>query len=471
MKTLEELRARHAEIVERSEELNEEFRDAELPETEQAEWDTLDTEREQIETSIARIEKRQEAMKATDVRSTESGDKRKPAGTRKVAPKKEPEFRSLDEIRNDSFSGNDYVQQVKDEARAIAEKLRVPRSLNQDAARERLMTLLEERDNKTGDFAQRIIGTSSELYERAFGKAMLSQSMLTLDADEQRALAVGANGTGGFAVPAQLDPTVILTDSLGVSPIREKARVETITGNKWQGIMSAGVTVSRSAEAEEAGDDSPTLTQPEVQPTRVDGFVPFSYEIDTDWNGLRGEVVRMLGRAKTKEENASFTTGVGTTVFPQGLLVGATTTISTGGAFAAAHVYALEQALPAEFRDGASWLANHTVYNTIRQFGTTDGANLWERIGAGMPPELLGYPAYENSYMTADIATATGKLMLYGNLFEAYIIVDRAGMDIELIPNLFGANGRPTGQRGIFAVWRNGAKVLNPNAVRVLVKS
>jgi predicted phage gp36 major capsid-like protein len=42
-------------------------------------------------------------------------------------------------------------------------------------------------------------------------------------------------------------------------------------------------------------------------------------------------------------------------------------------------------------------------------------------------------------------------------------------MDVELVPHLFGTNRRPTGQRGIFAMWRNNSAVLVPAAFRRLV--
>jgi predicted phage gp36 major capsid-like protein len=42
-------------------------------------------------------------------------------------------------------------------------------------------------------------------------------------------------------------------------------------------------------------------------------------------------------------------------------------------------------------------------------------------------------------------------------------------MSVELIPHLFHtSNNRPSGQRGLYAVWRNGSKVLDPNAFRLL---
>jgi predicted phage gp36 major capsid-like protein len=48
-------------------------------------------------------------------------------------------------------------------------------------------------------------------------------------------------------------------------------------------------------------------------------------------------------------------------------------------------------------------------------------------------------------------------------------IIDRVGMTVELVPQLFGAtSGRPTGQRGLYAYWRNGSKVIDPVGFRAL---
>ena len=44
-------------------------------------------------------------------------------------------------------------------------------------------------------------------------------------------------------------------------------------------------------------------------------------------------------------------------------------------------------------------------------------------------------------------------------------------MMVDVVPHLFGANRRPTGQRGLYAMWRNNSKVLVDNAFRVLHKA
>jgi len=41
-------------------------------------------------------------------------------------------------------------------------------------------------------------------------------------------------------------------------------------------------------------------------------------------------------------------------------------------------------------------------------------------------------------------------------------------MSVELVPHVFGSNQRPTGQRGLYAFWRNSSKVLVDKAFALL---
>jgi HK97 family phage major capsid protein len=66
-----------------------------------------------------------------------------------------------------------------------------------------------------------------------------------------------------------------------------------------------------------------------------------------------------------------------------------------------------------------------------------------------------------------DVATGV-KFLLYGD-FSRFVIVDRVGLSVDVIPHLFGTNHRPTGQRGLYAFWRNGSKVVDANAFQALL--
>lgn len=485
--TIDELRAREEELRGRIVELGDEHRDSVMPDDVQSEFDSAETEITSVRSQIKAIEARVERMKAYAVSTPAARE----GGSDKGTPafhKKSENIYDLDALRMDSNSPEDFADKLRDNAARAIEAARFTRTVAKESAQERASELLDVYDDESGTLAKRMLVTGSPLYERAFGKAMKSCSLSGLTNDEQRAMSLGSDGAGGFAVPFQLDPTVILTSAGVVGDIRSIARVETIVGKEWQGILSTGISVTRDgnaatleagelgrqAEAAEANDNSFALTQPTVRAQRVQGFVPFSIEIDQDWGGLRSEITRMLADAKAREEHYSFAVGSGTLPFAEGFVTNAST-LSAGSPSATADglkaklpaaLYALEEALDPRWRANATFVANKAIYNLIRQVDTQGGANLWERIGAGTPAELLGYKALENSSMTSSYAT-TSKVLAFGD-FKQFLIVDRVGMSVELVPHIFGAAGRPTGQRGVYAVWRNNSKLLVPAAIKVL---
>jgi HK97 family phage major capsid protein len=284
--------------------------------------------------------------------------------------------------------------------------------------------------------------------------------------------------SGGFAVPVTLDPTIIPTSNGAVNPWRAISRVEQITGNTWNGVSAGAIVASRDTEFQEVSDDSPTLANPSATVTKAQAFVPFSIEVGQDWGSLESEMATLIQDAKDVEEATAFATGAGTGVNPEGVLTGATGTVAAGtAAFAVANLYALVEALPARFRPNAVFVGNLAQYNRLRQFDTSGGANLWvqnltQGIGndatGNLGATLLGRPAYESSVM-ASVLTAGSKLLIFGD-FRYYLIVDRIGMTVEVIPHLFGAtNQRPIGSRGLLAYWRNTGKVLSAAAFKTLV--
>lgn len=469
MKTLEEMRARLEEIRERLAAIHEEAGESPLGEERQGEWDSLDGEYATLKAEVERVEKRIESMRERAVSQPKAvertTDNRPAPGSRKAE-----DIYDLDEIRNRAYDSEDYRGLLRDHAMRAVENARFSRVVKREAAQEEVERLLDEVDNDARDLAKRLLVTGSPLYERAFAKTVKALNTNGLSSEEARAMALGTDSAGGFAVPFQLDPSVILTNDGTINPLRQMARIEQITGKEWQGVTSAGITVSRFAEAAEATDDSPTLAQPKVAAERVQGFVPFSIEIDQDWSQFRSEISRMLNDAKEREEASSFVTGTGVSPAANGvvqtLAAGSDVNADAGGAFSAANVYALEEALPPRFRAKGQFLANKAIYNKIRQFDTAGGAQMWERIGAGQPSQLLGYTAREAHEMDSTHASGD-RFLLFGD-FQHFLIVDRVGMSVELVPHLFGPNNRPTGQRGIYAIWRNNSKILVDGAFRVL---
>lgn len=469
--TVEERAARQSEIKARLSEINDEFSGAALPEETQREWDDLQAEYSEHETAITAATERAEQLRILAERQEGTrGTERRGAYDVMVHPRRPENIYDLAEVRQRARSVEEIPALYRENALRAVEQARYG-GVDRERAQGQVEHLLNNVDDEHGTLARRILVTGSPVYQRAFGKALKTLSLMGLTAEEQRALSMGAADSAGLAVPFDLDPTVILTSDGSINPIRQMARVEQIVGKAWQGITSAGITVSRATEALEASDNAPTLAQPEVTPTRVQGFVPFSIEADQDWAALRSEMARLLADAKEQEEADSFINGDGEGVNPAGVIetLPAGSEVSDGGNLTSADIYAVEEALPPRFRARAQWLANKSTYNQVRQLGSaSDGGDLWVRLGAGQPPELIGYPAREASAVPSR-GTPDNRYLLFGD-FSQFLIVDRVGMQIELIPHLFGSSNRyPTGQRGIYAIWRNSSLILVPNAFRVLV--
>lgn len=468
-RSIEDRQERIQEIDQRVGELDEEFANARMTDEARDEWNRLNSERDEHESTVAELKRRKERLRKISGQpgATEQAQTEAPSFVRKRGD----EIYDLTRIRAESRSEEDHVAKLADNAKRAIERAAYPGpSGDRERMQGHVTHLLERVDDQQGTFARRVLATGSPAYDRAFGKVVM-QGTHALSNDEQRAMSVGTGTEGGFAVPFQLDPTVVLTSDGSLSPLRQIARVEQITSKTWQGITSSGITVSRSGEGVESGDNSFAIAQPEVSPQRVIADVRFSVEIEQDWSQLRSEIARLLADAKMREEDQSFVTGDGTGSNPSGVAatLAASSEVPDGGdGLQADDLYTLEESLPVRFRSRDRFLANKSTYNDVRALSTgSDGGDLWVRLGSGQPNELLGYPAHEASAM-AGSATAGNRYLLFGD-FSEFLIVDRLGMNVEVNPHIVGSNGRWTGQRAVVAVWRNSSLVLVDNAFRVLV--
>jgi HK97 family phage major capsid protein len=397
----------------------------------------------------------------------------------------ESDIYDLDGIRKMSRSRDEYGVKVRDNALRAIDVARLPAIADVHGVKERIVDFVEFHDSDDKEIASRVLATGSPLYKRAFnqyvrGRNLTREEELSL---ERAAMAVGVDATGGFAVPFAFDPTFINIGAwTAVSPYRSgAARVETISGtDTWRGVTSTAVTVAYALEAAATTEGAPTLAQPELIVKRAQGFATVSYEIMQDRADLGSELSRLFAEAKDTYEENQFTLGVGTTVFPQGTgLKDAFTRVDTATTVVLViqDIRNLANALPIRHRFNAVWLLSRAAIQYIQGLETVGGQlfNGTNYPAVGVPAinpggntglRLLGYPVYETPSMTFTTTVADST---YGVILnpEAYLIVDRLGMSVEVIPNLFDATtGFPTGQRGVMAFWRNTAKVINVDGGR-----
>lgn len=470
--TPEEIAERLDEIRGRLKEIDSEYAGKALVDEARIEFEELVSERKELEKLDTELKIRREQVEeaSTSESSREAGFQVKKQRARGS------EVYDLSTVRASVNNPAEAVREMQERAKyAIEQGNFAAQSVSKEEAQTNAERLLDKVD-KDGVLARRFLETGSPEYESAFGKVIVGKP---LNDREQRALSTTDNA-GGYAIPFVLDPSVIHTSAHSVNPFRSISRVVQVTGDNWQGVTSAGVTASYKTEAAEATDDAPSFGQPSIHPERADCFVPYSVELGQDWGSLQSELTMLVQEAKDDLEATKFAFGTGSDE-PQGVLVGGTVSVTTAGTatLAVGDIYSTEESLSPRHRPRAQWVANRSIYNRVRQFDTSGGASLWtENLRVGLANDgptpgntgynLIGYQANELSTMGTTVA-AGGTVAVLGD-FSKYVIVDRIGMSVELIPHLFAtANNRPSGQRGLFAFWRNSAEVVDPNAFRKLI--
>jgi HK97 family phage major capsid protein len=315
------------------------------------------------------------------------------------------------------------------------------------------------------DIARHLLLTGSEEYQEAFRAYIEDPQGMA-----QRAALTLTLANGGYLLPFVLDPTIILTNAGSANPWRRISNVKQTTSNTWNGVTSAGVTAAWLTEGTTSTDTTPTVGNVVVTPQKAAAWVFGSYEVleDTDFGQ---QLPRLLADAKDRLEEAAFATGAGTAGVPQGVITGATTTISTATTLVLAigDVYNVQAGLPPRFRNapGAAWVANVAIINKFRQLDTAGGASFWTNLGKGQPETLLGAPIYESTTM-AGALTSNNLIAVFGD-FGQFIVVDRVGVSLIYEPLVKGSGSSlPSGQAGWFLFWRTGSTVAVPNGFRVM---
>jgi HK97 family phage major capsid protein/HK97 family phage prohead protease len=454
-----------------------------LPADAQTTWDQDTAELEALERDIAAWDSRQVRLRAYAEDPNKVERSYEPVAT--FGRKSESDIYDVGAIWNRSRSPEQRDQYLRDNAMRAVEVASFPHpAADVDGARANIARLLDHNDSADKELARRILTTGSPVYRRFFNKYVTGG---TMTAEESRApLEVHVTTTGGFAVPFAFDPTIVATGAwTTVNPYRAACRVETIVGsNEWRGVSAGAVTAAYGAEAAITADSAPAFLQPAYITQRATSLVQYSVEMGQDRPDLPSEMARLISEAKDTLEEAQFAVGVGTTVYPRGMLpphgtASMYTHIDTIGhvSIEAADLYAMEAALPIRHRANGAFFMCRAA---IRAFGAyeTDhgdlfGGQYYARSGpiAQSPVgntglRLLGYPLYESP--SAPYALVDNTMIAWFGDPKSYVIVDRAGLNVEVIPHLFDATGQPFGMRGLYALWRNFAAPFNVDAGRLL---
>jgi HK97 family phage major capsid protein len=455
MPNLQILRDRLSEIETEFRSLHTEAGDAALSDEAQTRWEALDSEEAEVRSNLKRLEE-------DEARKARIAEQRARWGTVQVGAVKGDTFDGISDLR-----GAALIDRAK---RAVAEVRYEGPIQVQDIARESAEKLIT---NVRGA-AQLMLATSSPDYLSAFrswlssgGSPVYTQA----EANAVRASMSLTSANGGYVLPFLLDPTLIHTGTAVKNPIRGISKVVTGTQNTWHGVTVSNVTTAWKGEGSAFTDGSPTTGGLSITAAALTAYVTASYELFQD-SDLQGQLPGLIAESIDFAEQTAFISGSGSTA-PKGVVTaisataGCTVTATTRGTFdstSAVDTFALLNSVASRYEDNVTWVGNKATLNKIRQqtFGTA-GAPLVNMLEPG---QILGSPWKSSSDMVS--ATTSGNVLIVLGDFSKYYIYDRLGVNLEFIPNVVDGSGIPTGQRGLVAVKRVGADVVDLGAFRFL---
>ena len=467
--TREEKVARVGEIERELERIDGQF-DGKLPDEPQARWDEFVSEKKALLEAVDAHDARKREMASRHVETGGVGPGYEPPAVNVIKTRDLTSIYDVQRARRESRNEAQFAQTIRDNAMRSVEgasfgNARFPKQSGQSD----MAALLDGKDQcEPAEVAKRVLYTGNPAYRRAYRKFLLGQTFTAEEQaafEESRAALVTLSNT---AVPYDLDTTMSINTAGAVNPYREAFRVVKTTSNDWRPMVSSGMTAVYIGEAVAPSDGSPAFTAPQRMLQKAHTVATFSTEIQSDYPGLEAELSREIGDAKDLLESVQFTTGAGTTVYPQGVFTFWTANFldtTTTLVIVPADLYAIEAWMGPRYRANSVWLGSPYFYSLVRGIDTAGGAGLWvdnltqggvvgNLSNNGRLGNLTGHPAYEVGGLPAAMATTNKVAGLFNT--ERFVIIDRIGMNIELIPNFLDATtGYPTGQRMVYAWWRN----------------
>jgi HK97 family phage major capsid protein len=265
-----------------------------------------------------------------------------------------------------------------------------------------------------------------------------------------KGMRVSDNENGGYLVPESVAGPLIQRLFDG-SPMRQVARVQTITGSAVEGVVSYGQLEVEWLDEVSASSDptTPTLkryrievnnqrSSPRISPTLLeDGAVNVE-----QW------LSEAIARDFSLSEQAAFVTGSGVGR-PRGITTYTTAAtadssrawgqlehVKTGtsagfgsNANGTDKLIELVGKLKSGYRGAAAFMMSKGTLAATRVLKTSGGDYIWQpSTQAGNPSTLLGYQVIEAEDMPAIGADSLS--IAFGNFGNGYMIVDRLGLSV-----------------------------------------
>lgn len=341
------------------------------------------------------------------------------------------ELKSVNDTALDAVKGE--LASTKDIAKKQAEELAELQSYKNG---------LDEQLKKQGRIGGQGDAAKTE-HRKAFEGFVRKGQTEGLEELEQKALNLGTDADGGYAIPEELDRSIIelLRDGTPMRQVCKQIMVGSDGGYKklanLHGTSSGwvGETAARPAT------DSPSLA--EVKPFMGEIYAnpeATQKSLDDMYFDAEGWLTSELALEFSEKENAAFTSGDASNK-PKGFLdyTSAATADSArafgtlehmisgaSGAVTADDIIKIIYKLKAGYRNGAVFMGGTETLASLMLLKDGNGQYLWRPgLETGQSSTLRGYNFVENEDMPDQAANS--KALAFGNFQRGYTIVDRIG--------------------------------------------
>lgn len=294
---------------------------------------------------------------------------------------------------------------------------------------------------------------------------------------EQKAMQIGSDPDGGYAVPEELDRNIISALRNEVV-MRQECNVVSVGTPNYKRLVNMGGTGS--------GWVGETEKRPETATPKLGPIEPVWGEIygnpgatqtmlDDAFFNVEQFITGELAIEFAEQEEAAFTNGDGSKK-PKGLLAYGSEDkadkdrdwgklqhllLKKPTELTADEVMQLIYTLRKPYRNGAKFMMNNTTLFKVRTLKDSQGNYLWQPgLQLGQPSALLGYGIAENEQFS-DMAAGAVPLA-FGNFKRCYTILDRVGVRMLRDPY----TNKPFVH--FYTTKRVGSMLVDSNAVKLL---
>lgn len=277
---------------------------------------------------------------------------------------------------------------------------------------------------------------------------------------------VGTAADGGYLVPNEHSNRLVESrEAVGI--MRALANVaESKHGTLTIPKVASHGTAAQTAEGVATTVSKETIGSVTFNAYKIDRIIKVSEELVHDSVfDLVGYVLKELGRSIGRYEEAQFIDGSGSSA-PNGI-ANCTTGVTAASATAVTvdELMELYMSIIAPYRDFGTWIMSDTTLLALMKL--KDGNQrpyLQDNLASGAPDKLMGRPIKTSASMPA--MTTGLNSIVFGNIEEAYWVVDRKGVSIEVLDQLY----KESGLVGYRAYARTDGDIVDTSAVRCITQ-